>query len=263
VEADPTRLAQVVANVLNNAAKYMEEGGQIWVAAQREDHQVAIRVRDTGIGIPAELVPHVFDLFTQASRSPERSQGGLGIGLSLARSLLALHGGTITACSEGPGRGSEFVVRLPIVVNREDGSTALKEPHPTVAPSPPRRVLVVDDNVDAAQCLAMLLEADGHHVGLAHDGPEALRVALAHRPEIVFLDIGLPEMDGYQVARHLRERPELANVVLVALTGYGQEQDRRRSREAGFDHHLVKPVEPAVLQDLLASAGWSQMQNLP
>jgi two-component system CheB/CheR fusion protein len=254
LEADPTRLAQVLANLLNNAAKYTPEGGRIWLAAERADGgEVVLRVRDTGVGIPAEMLPKVFDPFTQADRSLDRSQGGLGIGLTLVRSLVELHGGRVEAASEGLGRGSEFIVRLPALAG---------EPRPAAAPGreegPPdaaagRRVLVVDDNADAAECLAWVLRARGHEVCTAHDGVAALEAARGSRPEVVLLDIGLPRMDGYEVARRLRREPGLEKVLLVALTGYGHEDDRRRSRAAGFDHHLVKPADPAELTRLLAA----------
>ncbi len=253
LEADPTRLAQVLLNLLNNAAKYMDRAGRIWLTAERAGDEVVIRVRDTGIGIPAEMLPRIFDLFTQVDRSLERAEGGLGIGLTLVRRLVEMHGGTVEAHSEGPGRGSEFVVRLPIAGPAED-----REPQgaagggdEAAAPAA-RRILVVDDNQDAAESLGMLLRALGHEVRTAHDGLEAVRAVPDFRPDVVLLDIGMPKLNGYEAARQIREQPGGAALVLVALTGWGQEEDRRLSHEAGFDHHMTKPVELADLQKLLA-----------
>jgi PAS domain S-box-containing protein len=252
VDGDATRLAQVVSNLLNNAAKYTEEGGRIALAAGREGDEAVLRVRDTGVGIPAEMLGQVFDLFTQVDRGLDRAQGGLGIGLTLVKSLAEMHGGRVTAHSEGAGRGSEFVVRLPALPGpprTAEGGTARSPDRPDV---PPRRVLVVDDNVDAAQTLALMLRALGHEVRTAHDGPAALREAELLRPEVVLLDIGLPRMDGYEVARRLRETEGLGQPLLVALTGYGQEEDRRRAAAAGFDVHLVKPADPQTVERLVA-----------
>jgi signal transduction histidine kinase/CheY-like chemotaxis protein len=254
VDADPVRLAQVVGNLLNNAAKYTPAGGRIGLTAGREGGGAVLRVWDTGVGIAADMLPHVFDLFAQGDHTLDRAQGGLGIGLTLVRSLVELHGGSVRACSGGPDRGSEFVVRLPLMADPPGPGATPTDTGRGAAP-PPRRVLVVDDNVDVAASLARFLELTGHDVRTAHDGPAALDAVRADRPEVVLLDIGLPGMDGYEVARRLRELLATAGVVLVALTGYGQEGDRRRSREAGFDHHLVKPVDPAALQELLASPG--------
>jgi CheY-like chemotaxis protein len=250
--ADPTRLAQVLANLLNNAAKYTEEGGRIRLTAERQGGDAVVRVRDTGIGIPADVLPRVFELFAQADRSLDRAQGGLGIGLTLVKSLVEMHGGGVQARSEGLGRGSEFVVRLPA-----PAIAAAPEPKggrkPTEVGWPRRRILVVDDNVDSTNALAkMLTRLYSQEVRVAHDGPEALAAAGEFRPEIVLLDIGLPGMDGYEVARRLRSRPKAEGLLLVALTGWGQESDRDRAREAGFDRHLVKPVDPETLRDLLS-----------
>jgi CheY-like chemotaxis protein/anti-sigma regulatory factor (Ser/Thr protein kinase) len=255
VDADATRLAQVVSNLLNNAAKYTEEGGRIALAVGREGGEAVLRVRDTGVGIPAEMLGRVFDLFTQVDRGLDRSQGGLGIGLTVVRSLAEMHGGRVTAHSEGPGRGSEFVVRLPIAdcgLGIADSQRA--NPQPAIPNPQTRRVLVVDDNVDAAESLALMLRAVGHEVRTAHDGPAALREAGALRPEVVLLDIGLPGMDGYEVARRLRQQEGLGQALVVALTGYGQEEDRRRAAAAGFDVHLVKPADPEAVQQLVARA---------
>ena len=261
LEADLTRLAQVLANLLSNAARYTPEPGRIWLEADREGYVVAIRVRDTGIGMRPELLPQVFDLFVQSGRSMARSQGGLGIGLTLVRSLVELHGGKVTAHSKGPGKGSEFVVRLPVlprVPERELPRTG----DDASGASPSQRVLVVDDNVDAAESLALLLRMGGHDVRVAHNGPDALAAAAAHLPDLVLLDIGLPGMNGHEVARRLRQQPGMDRTVLVAVTGYGQDEDRRRSLEAGFDQHLVKPVEPGAVEAIVAAiARRSAMQQ--
>jgi CheY-like chemotaxis protein len=261
VEADPVRLAQVLGNLLNNAAKYTPEGGRIWLTAGREDGEAVLRVRDTGIGIRADMLPRVFDLFTQGDRTLDRAQGGLGIGLTLAKSLIELHGGRVEAHSAGPNQGSEFVVRLPLLPGSAHPEEARVEKNERNAPSPPRRVLVVDDNTDTAESLAKLLELMGHQVRTAPDGPAALESVRDYRPEVVLLDIGLPGMDGYEVARRLRAERATEAVFLVALTGYGQEEDRRRSREAGFDRHLVKPVDLNTLRQVLVSAQALPQQN--
>jgi signal transduction histidine kinase/CheY-like chemotaxis protein len=253
VRADPVRLAQVLANLLNNAAKYTPEGGRIWLTAEREDAEVVARVRDAGIGMAADMLPRVFDLFTQAEGTLDRAQGGLGIGLTLVRNLVELHGGSVQAFSGGLNEGSEFVVRLPLLPETPPPEEGKGKETGRGAVSPSRRLLVVDDNVDAAESLADWLELTGHEVRTAHDGPAALEAAHAYQPEVVLLDLGLPRMDGYEVARRLRESLAAKNVVLVALTGYGREEDRHRSREAGFDYHLVKPVDVGGLQQLLAS----------
>ncbi|MDB5842918.1 MAG: hypothetical protein JWP79_228 [Polaromonas sp.] len=249
LHADAARLEQVVVNLLTNAAKYTDEGGRIELSVQQDGPDAVLRVLDTGIGIAPDLLPHVFDLFTQAERSLDRSQGGLGIGLCLVQRLVELHGGTVTAYSV-QGQGSEFVVRLPAML------TWVSPPGPPVAaPAGPLdkhcRVLVVDDNVDAAQTLGMLLEFSGYEVRMAHDGLSAVDAALAWRPDAVLLDIGLPGLSGYGVAQRIRQEPTLEGMVLIALTGYSQESDRQFSREAGFDHHLAKPANFDVLEKLL------------
>lgn len=250
VWADPTRLAQVVGNLLNNAAKYSEDQTPIELEVRREGTSAVVSVRDQGVGIAPEMLPKVFDLFTQAQRTIDRSQGGLGIGLTLVRSLMELHGGTVEAKSLGIGHGSEFIARMPI--RHDEASVRPKEnAKPTSAARQSRRVLVVDDNVDAAKSMALLLRFHGHQVSVAHSGPQALELAVEQHPEIVLLDIGLPGMDGYEVARAIRTQSFGRAMLLVALTGYGQEDDRRRTHDAGFDHHLTKPADIKVLSRLI------------
>ncbi len=257
LEVDLTRVAQVVSNLLNNAAKYTPARGRIGLTVQREGSQVVIAVSDTGIGIPAAAMPTVFEMFTQVGRNMERAQGGLGIGLSLVRRLIELHGGTVSAASEGVGRGSTFTVRLPLAAQDEATPPALvaSVPAPEEAAEASLRVLVVDDNIDAADTLAALLEMNGHAIRVANDGYQAIEMAQAFRPQVVFLDIGLPGMNGYEVARRLREVPGMESGILVALTGWGAREDRERSSEAGFDHHLTKPADMAAVETLLASLG--------
>jgi CheY-like chemotaxis protein/two-component sensor histidine kinase len=254
VEADLVRLTQVVGNLLTNAAKYTDANGQICVSAAREGSNVALHVRDDGIGIAPDMLPHVFELFVQADHASAKAQGGLGIGLTLARNLVQMHGGTIEAHSAGLGRGSEFIVRLPLLEQQrnESGESSGNDVR-YEASAPGRRLLVVDDNQDAATSLAMLLRLRGHDVLVAHDGPSALAIAASYRPDAVFLDIGMPSMDGYEVARRLRQQPGMEAVVIAALTGWGQQEDRRRTTEAGFDHHLVKPPDSKILGNLLDS----------
>jgi CheY-like chemotaxis protein len=249
LEGDPVRLAQILSNLLNNAARYTPEGGAISLGVRREGTMVAISVQDNGRGIAAEALSRIFLMFNREVRPDGGGQGGLGIGLTLSRRLAEMHGGTIEARSEGPGRGSEFIVRLPLA----DGSTAADGPRPGPAPLLSRmRILVVDDNRDAAESLGMLLNLLGAEVQVEHDGPAALAAFGAGEPAVVLLDIGMPGMDGYDVARTLRARFPGHRAALVALTGWGQDDDRRRAREAGFDHHLVKPAEIEALQKLLA-----------
>jgi PAS domain S-box-containing protein len=248
VEADPTRLEQVLTNLLNNAAKYTDPGGHIWLSAGQEEGMAVLRVRDTGIGIAPEMLPRVFDLFVQVERRLDRSQGGVGIGLTLVKKLVELHGGSITAHSSGLGQGSEFVIRLPML-----GMAALTEKERTghgdsTSILPCHRVLVVDDNHDAADSLALLLKLAGQDVQAAYDGPSALTRAEEFLPHLVFLDLGMPGMDGYEVAQRLRQQPGGTKMLLVAVTGWGQEEDRRRSQEAGFDGHMVKPTDPDTLR---------------
>ena len=250
LEADPTRLAQVFSNLLNNAAKYTEKGGHIWLSAERQNCEVVISVRDTGIGIAPEHLAHVFEMFSQLTPALERSQGGLGIGLALVRGLVELHDGTVEAHSDGPGKGSEFMVRLPVV---DHPRPSLSEPMEQAKslPTSSRRILVVDDNRDAADSLVLMLQMMGHEGHTAYDGLEAANAAETWRPDVVLLDIGMPKMNGYEVARHLRQQPWGNELALVALTGWGQEEDKRRAHEAGFDHHLTKPVDAAALGKLI------------
>jgi len=251
LEADSTRIEQILSNLLNNAAKFTEPGGSIEIAAERQGGEAVLRVKDSGAGIAPDLLPHVFDLFVQGERSLDRSHGGLGIGLTLVRNLVERHGGKVEAASGGPGRGSTLTVRLPLALPEEPGSHA-----PVGRQEAPRaagtRVLLVEDNLDSADALAELLRAWGYEVAIANDGAAALQAAQFSRPEIVLLDIGLPGMDGYEVAREMRRLAGFESVLIVALTGYGQEADRRRSKLAGFNHHLVKPVDLEQLRRLLA-----------
>lgn len=252
IEGDLTRLAQVVANLLINAAKYTNEGGRIRVQGSLEDSNAVIRVRDTGIGISNALLPRIFDLFTQGERTLDRAQGGLGIGLTLVRRIVDMHGGSVEASSGGLGQGSEFTVRL-LAVERpttRETSEIMAEPLPVAQQL---KILVVDDNVDAADSIAMLLSLDGHEVRSVHDPHQALDLANEFKPDVVLLDIGLPGMDGYEVARRLRSRQEVTRMRLVAVTGYGQQEDRDRARDAGFDQHLVKPVELDALNAVLGT----------
>jgi len=248
---DPARLEQVVVNLLTNAAKYTNDDGHIWLTVQQEGAEAVLRVRDTGVGIAPEILPHIFDLFTQAERTLDRSQGGLGIGLALVQRLLEMQGGTV-AVSSVLGQGSEFVVRLPTVPSPEQQPVATPT-EKAQSTGPSLRVLVVDDNVDAATTLGMLVQASGHEIRIVHDGMAGLEAAIDYRPHVVLLDIGLPGLNGLEVAKRLRLQTSLQNVVLVAMTGYGQESDRQRSQEAGFDHHLVKPADFGKVLQILAT----------
>jgi CheY-like chemotaxis protein len=237
------------------AAIFAPPAAAISIRAERTGGEVVIAVRDTGIGIAPEALPHIFDLFVQERQALDRSQGGLGIGLTIVRSLVERHGGSISARSEGRGKGSEFTVRLPAVGYAEDGADGLPEPQRQArAARPPgaaRRILVVDDNEDGAEMLATMLTGKGYDTRVAHDAPTALQMAAEFEPEVAFLDIGLPVMDGYELAARLRDIPGLADVQLIAMTGYGQESDRRKALEAGFHHHLVKPVDFAAIEAAL------------
>jgi CheY-like chemotaxis protein len=246
--ADPTRLAQAFANVLNNAAKYTDPGGRIWLtAAPTGDGCVEVRVKDTGIG--RDALDRIFDMFAQGPDSERPSRGGLGIGLSLVRGLVALHGGTIQAASPGLGLGAEFVIRLPLVQDRPYTAPAPEEQVPA---STGLRILVADDNRDNAESLAMLLMMMGHEVRTALDGAGAVEAAAAFRPQAVLLDLGMPKLNGYEAARRIRALPGGDEVVLIAQSGWSQPEDRRRSREAGFDHHVIKPIASGSLERLLA-----------
>ena len=254
LDGDPIRLAQVVGNLLTNAAKYTEPNGQIWLTGERAGDMVVLRVRDNGIGIGKEMLPRIFELFEQADHGSTKTQGGLGIGLTLVTNLVEMHNGTVEARSAGLGHGSEFVVQLPLAeqtAEQDHGSaTAAQADH--VAPPSGKRLLIVDDNRDAANSLAMLLQLQRHEVRVTYSGMAALEMIKTYTPDVVLLDIGMPGMDGYEVARRIRQTPGLGTVVLAALTGWGQQEDRRRTAEAGFDHHLVKPPRPEVLEKLLA-----------
>src|SRR6266567_8299662 len=252
VDGDLTRLSQIGSNLLNNAIKYTPDGGRIEVEVAREGPWAIVRVKDTGIGMSADLIPRVFDLFVQGERALDRTEGGLGIGLTLVKRLAELHGGNITALSGGLGHGSEFVVRLPALAQKPKTSGAAFVAHP-LQPRERRRVLVVDDNRDSADTMAALLNAWGHDVRTLYDGQSVVSIAAEYQPDIVLLDIGLPKINGYDLARQLRTTADLRPVILVAFTGYGQDEDRRRAREAGFDYHLVKPLEPAALEKIIDS----------
>jgi len=248
VNGDRTRLAQIVANLLNNAAKYTPEGGRIRVQLTREGDHAVVRVSDNGAGIPADMLGRVFEMFTRLDRALERTQGGLGIGLALVQRLAQLHGGTVEAHSEGLGRGSEFVVRLPLALEKPaEVSSAKQEPE-----LPGCRMLIADDNRDAARVLSLLLRTLGQDVHVAHDGEQAIAKAAQLKPDLILLDLGMPVLSGYEAARRIRREPWGKDPVLVAVTGWGQEHDKARTKAAGFDHHLVKPVTAAVLKELLA-----------
>jgi PAS domain S-box-containing protein len=251
VDADPVRLVQVIGNLLTNAAKYTEPNGRIWLSARREGDEAVLSVRDNGIGIAPETLPHVFELFVQADHAFTKAQGGLGIGLTLVRNLAQMHGGRVEAHSAGLGKGAQFTLHLPLMVQRRAQAVEASLNQRDEVPSTGHRLLVVDDNRDAAVSLAMLLRLRGHEVRIAHDGPSAVTLAESFLPHLVFLDIGMPDVDGYEVARRLRRLPGLQSAVLVALTGWGQEEDRRRTAAAGFDHHLVKPPEANAIVKLL------------
>jgi PAS domain S-box-containing protein len=253
LEADPVRLTQVLGNLLHNASKYTSEGGKLALTVEKAgENEVVITVKDTGIGIAKEMLPKVFDLFTQAEQSLDRSQGGLGIGLTLVRHLVEQHGGSVSAHSEGLGRGSEFVVRLPLATEGQGAALARKDIEPATSGPELRRILVVDDNQDSARSLGVLLQAAGHDVQTAIDGVAALEITRSWRPEIVLLDIGLPGMDGYEVARRIRQGPDINAVLLVAISGYGTEENKKRAQQAGFDAYLIKPVDMKALEEIIS-----------
>jgi len=248
VDGDFTRVAQAFSNLLSNAAKYTDRGGEISISAIREDATAVVRVRDSGIGIPREMLTRIFDMFTQLHAQGDRTTSGLGVGLSLARRLVDLHGGTIDAHSEGPGRGSEFVIRLPLAAVAV--TNEMSHLHPRPLPAGACRVLIAEDNSDAAEMMRVMLCFGGHDVKVASDGVQAVAIAEALRPDVAFIDIGMPRMDGYEAARRIR-RALGDRVMLVALTGWGQEDDKARAREAGFDHHLTKPAEPEMMERMI------------
>ena len=266
IDADAVRMAQVLSNLLNNAAKYTADGGHIRLSIAEEVDHVVFRVRDNGIGIPPEMLARIFDLFAQVDRSLDRSQGGLGLGLTLVRSLVEMHGGSVEAASSGLDQGSEFLVRLPIwrpgkpEAPAEDTTSLASTgslPGPSGLAARSRKVLVVDDNVTSAQSLERLLSLEGHQAQVVHDGPSALEAMNKQAFDVLLMDIGLPGMTGYEVARRVRQQPQLGNPLLVAVTGYAEDKARRLSREAGFDHHMVKPVDPDTILALLGSLEWS------
>jgi len=252
VDGDQVRLVQAFGNVLGNAVKYADPGGHVEVSVQRRDRWAVVRIRDDGIGIPADQLARIFDLFTRVEHGPDRPQSGLGIGLALVRRLVEMHGGTVTAHSEGAGSGSEFVIRLPLALAAAQEEEPARGEPATAVPAVRRRILIADDNVDALDSTARLLQYSGHEVFAAADGGLALQAAERHLPEVALLDLGMPVLDGYEVARRIRAEPWGRDLTLVAVTGWGQEADRRRSQEAGFDWHLVKPVDPDKLAALLA-----------
>ncbi|HZA94731.1 MAG TPA: ATP-binding protein, partial [Burkholderiaceae bacterium] len=252
VDVDVTRITQVIANLLNNAAKYTPQQGRIEIAVERANDRARISIKDSGVGIPAEMLPLLFEMFAQIDRTLERAQGGLGIGLALVKSLVELHGGSVEAHSEGQGRGSQFVVNLPLTV--ADAQVSAEEPA-SILPSRHSkniRVLVVDDNVDSADSLSQCLRMLGYQTLTAHDGLEAVRSTESYNPDVALLDIGLPHMSGHEAARQIRAQPQGARLLLIALSGWGQEEDRRKSKAAGFDHHFVKPVDIDALTNVLA-----------
>lgn len=249
LDADPTRLSQVFSNLLNNSAKYTEDGGKIWVSTERKDGEVVLAVRDTGIGIPKDSLGTIFDMFSQVNRSLERSTGGLGIGLALVKGLVEMHGGTVMAESDGEGKGSLFTVTLPVVATQQEPANAVPDAGQT---SPPRhRILVVDDNCDSAISMSMMLKLLGHDVQTAHDGVEAIEVAGTFRPEVILMDVGMPKLNGYEATRRIREQPWGRDIKIIALTGWGQDDDRNQSKSAGCNGHLVKPMNLADLEKLL------------
>jgi PAS domain S-box-containing protein len=251
VDGDPTRLAQVFSNLLNNSAKYTARGGHIELRAERQGNDALLSVKDNGIGIAADHLPGLFQMFAQVHSARDRAQGGLGIGLTLVKRLVEMHGGNVDVKSAGLGLGSEFIVRMPLLVDVPDAAVPVKQVE-TPAPRSSLRVLIVDDNRDSADSLAMLLRIMGNDIRTAYDGQRGVEEAEAFRPNVVLLDIGLPKLDGYEACRRIREEAWGREMVLIAVTGWGQEDDRRRSHEAGFDYHLVKPVDPHALMNMLA-----------
>ena len=251
LDADPVRLAQVFSNLLNNAAKYSEPGGRIALVAKQTDGELTLKVSDTGIGIEPGKLSKIFGMFVQLEASEPRTQSGLGVGLTLVQRLVEMHGGSIEARSEGPGKGSEFIIRLPVLT--QAAQAPLQDEMVTdERPQLRRRILVVDDNLDSAESMALMLKLSGHDVATAHDGMEAVELARDFQPDVALLDLGMPKLDGYEAARSIRQESWGQEMLLVALTGWGQQEDKRRSREAGFDAHLVKPIDFGVLEKLVA-----------
>lgn len=253
-----------MVNLIQNASKYTDVGGQIFITAERtsieaprngksKQQAVAVRIRDTGIGIPGDFMPHIFDPFIQCQRTIEQGRGGLGVGLTIVRRTVEMHGGTIEARSDGPGHGSEFIIRLPLSEGPPEPKVR-KEPSAKKAGNSKKNILIVDDNPDQVSSLAMLLEDMGHKVHTAENGPDALETITKFKADIALIDIGLPGMDGYEIARRIREQPQFDETVLVAQTGWGQDEDRRRSKEAGFSYHLVKPIAPEELERIINGA---------
>jgi CheY-like chemotaxis protein len=247
VNGDPARLIQCVGNILTNAAKYTDPGGEIRLESRSDSGEAVITVTDNGVGISKELLLRVFDLFVQSDRTLDRAQGGLGIGLSVVKRLVEMHGGRVAASSPGPGAGATFELRLPLVERKAASTDEAK-----YEDGPARRILIVDDNIDAADSLVMILRLDGHEVEAVYSAHDALERAVAIKPDVALLDIGLPKMNGYELAQHLRAQPDLRDIRLIALTGYGQGEDRERTRAAGFDDHLVKPADLTVLQKAIS-----------
>jgi CheY-like chemotaxis protein len=250
IDADPVRLNQVIQNLLHNASKFTPQGGRIELRAAREDDHIVIAVKDNGVGMSEELVASAFDLFKQGQQGIDRPEGGLGVGLTLVDRLVALHGGTVRARSDGPGKGSEFTVRLPTRRLQASGHPPAMAGEDDAPPIAHRRILVIDDNLDAANALRYLLENDGHEVQVAVDGSAGLALARQFKPDFLLLDIGLPNLNGYEIAKRIRQDDSLRNVTIIAITGYGQSNDRARALAAGFDHHMTKPVEFHSLQKL-------------
>jgi signal transduction histidine kinase/CheY-like chemotaxis protein len=257
VQADPEHLQEALTHLLNNAAHFTPVGGQVWVAGERQADEIVLRVEDNGVGISPESLPHIFDFFMVSDRPVARTQGGLGTGLTLVRKLVELQGGTVVAHSDGPGQGSTFTIRLPAAAPQAAGPGEGSRPPASL------RILVVENDSQAAESLAMLLGTWGYEVRVAYDGPTALDVAADWRPHAVLLDIGMPGMDGYEVARHLREQEGMEEAIIIAVTGYGEEEDRQRAKEVGFDYHMVKPVPPQDLKELLALAEARFSQSTP
>jgi CheY-like chemotaxis protein/two-component sensor histidine kinase len=251
IDADVTRLSQVFSNLLNNAAKYTREGGRIWVTVTKLGAKVFVSVKDNGVGIPSHMLPQVFEMFTQVDRSLERSQSGLGIGLSISKQLVEMHGGIIEVRSDGYGKGSEFLVRLPALIREPQEIAPVNERKDNTAKGPSRRILVVDDNADSAASMAIICEVMGNDVRTARDGLQAVELAEVFRPNVILMDIGMPRLNGYEACKRIREQPWSRDMIIIALTGWGQEDDRRRSEAAGFNRHLVKPVSFESIKELM------------